>query len=887
MDLLLNLRMKRRQLPVVVAARAERNAVGGAWCDGGGGALPRGERLGPERGHAPGTCGVGPARRCGAAGRQRGEGMAAAMQEPEPEPEVYPPETCLERVSMSANLNSSMLELEGDLDRAQCRVVAPHASHTRVATERVDARAESAAAAEAAAESARTKAAAQAEAMAQHAVKEAAARVRAHEAAAAAVEKQRAAEKQMWWLESEEVRLVAATAAAHAATEAARQRNVEVAGLDVFALRSVLRDEEALMQVNEQLLQTQQELAALEAAELAAEETQKAAHEAEVAAEAKLEKMLRARVAAVNRETATEKATARRHQRDESERLLVEAKVAEAERQAAEAMQMLQTAEEEAALTFHPYGQLDVEVGERLLLLERHDGPDEVGWWKVQKRVVMPVFGPCTKLRPVNEVRPVYVIGYVPCTKLCEITTIELAAEAVAQAEQAAEELGIDRTQIDSLERSVAIYVTAASLDAGKTDHDRRGHDEAEWLELTEDYKSFADASKAALAANRAAAKAKLEAAVRTLSGGHAVVQAGKGEGTHWEAAIKLCAEGLAVESTEQPSLTHALMQTSALATAGREARDFARSSAASRTRDGRASVRNGDAVLRSDCAHGTAQSPDPMKWLDGAGAGAGAYYTESIVSFVAALALDTQSESMTAELIEAVAATEFAIVEGEAARVDDGLARDLAIKMKAREEVEREAAAAAAAAVQEAADAEARAAELLAAAPPCAQPPDVRPFLPRQLCSWLCRPDVADALAEHRHPGTYDEFNGLHERRSGCVVFFDVWGLTKLIEALVMEGHKFPAHVSERSNQRLLKILRAVGVDVTAGQSFATGAEAAVALLEKVFGSIVELVLAAGGDVVRVSDEGLVAVFFDGDGAPFGSAAEGALRCAAATVIE
>ena len=44
---------------------------------------------------------------------------------------------------------------------------------------------------------------------------------------------------------------------------------------------------------------------------------------------------------------------------------------------------------------------------------------------------------------------------------------------------------------------------------------------------------------------------------------------------------------------------------------------------------------------------------------------------------------------------------------------------------------------------------------------------------------------------------------------------------------------------------------------------------------------------LAAGGDIVRISDEGLVAAFLDGDGAPYGSAAEDALRCAAAAVIE
>ena len=76
------------------------------------------------------------------------------------------------------------------------------------------------------------------------------------------------------------------------------------------------------------------------------------------------------------------------------------------------------------------------------------------------------------------------------------------------------------------------------------------------------------------------------------------------------------------------------------------------------------------------------------------------------------------------------------------------------------------------------------------------------------------------------------------------------------MVEALVAEGHKFPAHVCERRNQKLLKILRAVGVDITAGRSFATGAEGVVALLEKVYAGMVELVLAAA-DPTFVEDVG------------------------------
>ena len=163
-----------------------------------------------------------------------------------------------------------------------------------------------------------------------------------------------------------------------------------------------------------------------------------------------------------------------------------------------------------------------------------------------------------------------------------------------------------------------------------------------------------------------------------------------------------------------------------------------------------------------------------------------------------------------------AIAAAELAMREEEAERVNARLEEDRTKKHRAQVEAERQAAVAAAAAEREMAAAakaaaaahaaaalEAAEAAALAAAPPCAQPADVLPFLPRHLCKWLLRPDVSQSLGEHRSPGTADEFNGVHERCSGCVVVFEVWGLTKLVEALVAEGHKFPAHVCEMANQK------------------------------------------------------------------------------------
>jgi uncharacterized protein YgiM (DUF1202 family) len=204
-----------------------------------------------------------------------------------------------------------------------------------------------------------------------------------------------------------------------------------------------------------------------------------------------------------------------------------------------------------------PSRQVSVEVGERVTLKER----GSTGWWKVQKRD--------------------WSTGWVPATKLTVVSVGQLAAEAVEYAERMAAEAGIDRSMTMSLERSVAIYSSAASLDAA-------GHDETMWRALTEDYAGKAGRSAAALATARALATSKLEEARRALAAVHP-------EGTHLEAAVECCQDGLAIEGVEDPTLTAELMKLKNSVETAIGDRDEARRRAASRQADGQASVSSGD----------------------------------------------------------------------------------------------------------------------------------------------------------------------------------------------------------------------------------------------------------------------------------------------------
>ena len=186
-------------------------------------------------------------------------------------------------------------------------------------------------------------------------------------------------------------------------------------------------------------------------------------------------------------------------------------------------------------------------------------------------------------------------------------------ADAFALNGSAAESLAaMDRVSaIDILERGAALGVNDA--------------------ELTESFRRRAAETSAALEASRAEARAKLEAGRQTVADGHA-------EGLHWEAATELYVAGLGVKHIQHEELTAALHEALESAEVARAARDAARATAALRNLEGQSAYRK-----RS--------------------------YPSAIAAFRAALALDTQSESLAAKLTASLDAARLALAHQICAR--------------------------------------------------------------------------------------------------------------------------------------------------------------------------------------------------------------------------
>ena len=203
------------------------------------------------------------------------------------------------------------------------------------------------------------------------------------------------------------------------------------------------------------------------------------------------------------------------------------------------------------------------------------------------------------------------------------LAAAKTAMEAQGNARREAEELAVDAEQaLASNDRglAVAIYEQAASCDMND-------------VELEQSYRDKGAAIKAALEESRAAAQAKLLVGDGTVSAGHA-------EGLQWEAAIELYKEGLAVEGTQDDDLTAALTEALARAEAGIVTRGEARSAVALYREEGE----------------------DHQTFRD---------YSASIKSWKAALALDTCSETLTAQLEGGLAAAQTGHANQEAARAE------------------------------------------------------------------------------------------------------------------------------------------------------------------------------------------------------------------------
>ena len=575
-----------------------------------------------------------------------------------------------------------------------------------------------------------------------------------------------------------------------------------------------------------------------------------------------------------------------------------------------------------------PPRQLSLKVGEQATVRSsRPDRPE--GWWEVATEGGEIGIVPASKVRISVELPP-------PIAPSITDWAATIAKYSAAVDESYAPEL--KHGVLNTTEPGVGSFVTQPERAAIARDV-RRADEQAE---MEQSYRTRVDETRDAMAASR-------DVACDMLAEGRRLMAAGHVEGEHWEAAIGQFAAGLALnEAIKDDALKAELVAAMEDAEAGKAARDAARDAAEERYEQGQASLivaaqrekrlseavdsalaeaarewraKLNDAVeqarqqttdsgdlpgprqntlpeLQSTVAEATRASRAESA-SEIASSRRAREHGAAIAAIESALGLDTQSAELTAKLKEAVVVATAAEVAVEGARIatmndEHARHRQRNACAKAEEETASAEAAEAKAAALAAAQARAQAAaevgarfraEFQAEAPPAAYTSSLRPFLPRELLRWLARPFVARRLS--KQPETIERFAGLHERRSGTVVTFELRGLGKLLEGLVAEGHKLPAHVVERKHAKLLTKLRTLGVDVTDGSSFSTGAEGLLALLERLFGSVSERVLAAGGDVLSLSETGLVAVFFDAEGAAFGSAAADALRCAAAVVDE
>eukprot|EP01048_Picozoa_sp_COSAG05_P011431 COSAG05_NODE_1076_length_5956_cov_3.157418_3_plen_504_part_00 len=162
------------------------------------------------------------------------------------------------------------------------------------------------------------------------------------------------------------------------------------------------------------------------------------------------------------------------------------------------------------------------------------------------------------------------------------------------------------------------------------------------------------------------------------------------------------------------------------------------------------------------------------------------------------------------------------------------------------------------------------------------AGPTDVRPFLPRHLRSLLSRRQIMAATQD-------PTFSGVRERFPGTVLCIDVLGWSRLSEALLQDGGHLHARV-QRCNIATLAAIRAIDAEPLQTSTLQPAAKRLNASLCTVFAPMAAAIAAAGGDLVSLSGQSLVAVFRgpprgSDNSEPVGSPAA-ALRCAAAVAV-